>query len=174
MNLTDIEHKGYKLLFKIPKFISNLKINSPKIRSFLATSLCKNKSEKIYLNWILNKTSSQFFLKSMSYDGIITLVKHDFNSWVGLRFCDNLTPTTRRIFNGKYVHAVEVVYLHSYKKGEGSNILRELDNLMIQLEIPLVLYAEKEKLVGYYENRGFVNYGIDGNKKNYLMIKFPL
>ncbi|ANC77391.1 hypothetical protein ABE65_011495 [Fictibacillus phosphorivorans] len=175
MNHIDTQHQILKQLFKNSAEISQLKNNSPLFRNKLLNTpfTFKNKSQENYIKWILNKTHFQFFLMPLEKNGIITLVKHNFNSLVGLRFCDDLTPITKKIFDKKYGYAVEVVYLHSFKKGEGSNILRELDNLMIKIEIPLVLYTEKKDLIRFYEERGFVNYGIQGDNKEYLMIKFP-
>jgi hypothetical protein len=175
MNRIDMEHQIYKQNLSNSTIKSEIKINSPKNRHFLAatTSSLKNSPQKTYVKWILNTTQIKFYLMPLQNDGIIALVKHDFNSLVGLRFCDTLTPKTKSIFNKQYSHAVEVVSLHSFKKGEGADIIRELDNLMLQLQIPLVLYTEKIELVGYYEGLGFENYGTHGANKEYLMIKFP-
>lgn len=175
MNRIDMEHQIFKRDLSNSIIVSQIKDDSPTFRNFLAASpfSFKNISQQKYVKWIINKTHFQFYLMPLQNNGVITLVKHDFNSLVGLRFCDTLTPITKKIFNNRFNHAAEVVYLHSFKKGEGSKILRELDNLMLQIEIPLVLYTEKEELLGYYEERGFVNYGIHGDNEEYLLIKFP-
>lgn len=172
----DMEHQYYKDQLSNSNNKSLIKKDSPNIRKVLtdtAALMNNNQPQKTYVKWILNKTLLQYYLLPLQENGVITLVKHDFNSLVGLRYCNTITPIASRIFNKKYAHAVEVVYLHSFKKGEGSKILMELNSLMIQLQLPLVLYTEKEELVGYYEERGFTNYGTHGDKKEYFMVKFP-
>ncbi len=90
--LIDKEHQIFKRDFSNSIIISKIKNDSPNFRSILATSTFsfKNKSQKTYVKWILNKTHLQFYIMPFQNNGII-LVKHDFNRLVGLRFCDTIT-----------------------------------------------------------------------------------
>lgn len=176
MSQIDIEHKHYEFVFKNPVYKKHIKNGSPIIRHSLFTAMNSSDEQivKTYLKWIISKSKKKYYLLPLEGNAIIALVKNDFKSFFRIRYCSELTPTAVKVFNNQYRHAIEIVNLHSFKKGEGSKILEELNSLLYQVKIPLALYTEKPKLVDYYERHGFINQGMCGDNKEYFMIKLPL
>jgi hypothetical protein len=157
----------YQILIKSTEFVRNL-LNKdlPKLRKGKATK------QVLYVNWMLKMSKKKFYLMRYGQDAI-SFFDINLNSMIATRYCYTITNETKAIFKDLYKHAIEIVSLHSYKKGEGKRLIKEAITLSRNINLPLVLYTETEDLVKYYEQFNFVNYGILGSNNEYLMIRLP-
>jgi hypothetical protein len=165
------------------KFISNPECNqiineSTKfVRNLLNKDLIGLKKARaikqvLYLNWILKMSEKNFFLYPYGKDAI-SLIDINLNSMIVIRYCFTITVETKNILKDLYKNAIEIVSLHSNKKGEGTRLIKEAIAFSKDINLPLVLYAETHDLVKYYEQFNFGNHGKLGDNNEFLMIRLP-
>ncbi|TQR14754.1 hypothetical protein [Psychrobacillus soli] len=147
------------------------------VRDLLNKDLPKLKKDKaikqvLYINWMLKMSKMKFYLMPYGSDAI-SLFDNNLNSMIAIRYCYTITNETMIIFKDLYKNAIEIVSLHSNKKGEGKKLIKEAITLSREINLPLVLYTETDDLVKYYEQFNFVNHGKLGTNNEYLMVRLP-
>ncbi|MGJ7920939.1 hypothetical protein [Neobacillus sp. LXY-4] len=173
----DIEHDAFIKFISSPECNHELIRSTKIVRNLLNKNLPELKKAKaikqvLYINWMLKMSDMKFFLKPYGQDAI-SLFDINLNSMIVIRYCYTITNETKNILKGLYKNAIEIVSLHSNKKKEGTRLIKEAITFSRDINLPLVLYAETDDLVKYYEQFKFVNHGKLGDDNEYLMIRLP-
>ncbi len=171
------EHDAFIKLISNPDCHALLHNSTKFVRYILNKDLpklikAKASREVRYVNWMLRMSEEKFYLKFYNHDAV-SLFDIDLNSTIVIRYCNTITDATKKIFKGNYEKAIEIVGLHSNKKGEGKRLIKESIDFSSEVNLPLVLYTETDELVKYYEQFSFVNHGKLGINNEYLMVRLP-
>lgn len=67
---------------------------------------------------------------------------------------------------------VDLLHIHSYRKGEGEKLMEAFLQIQGNLNIPGSLWTEASKTMNYFEKYGFENLGKLGSNSEFLM-KLP-
>ncbi|MCE4052103.1 hypothetical protein [Bacillus sp. Au-Bac7] len=174
---TDMEHNEVIKFISSPDCYENLIKSTAFVKDILVKDLPKLKKDKaikqvLFINWILKMSKSKFLLNPYGQDAI-ALFDINLNSMIAIRYCSTITDDTKIIFKNSFETAIEIVSLHSNKKGEGTRLIKEAITFSKDINLPLVLYTEKDELVSYYEQFNFVNHGKLGSNSEFLMIRLP-
>ncbi|MEY8345611.1 hypothetical protein [Niallia circulans] len=174
---TDKEHEVVIKFINSPGCYEHLIKSTDFVKNILIKDLPKLKKDKaikqvLYINWILKMSKNKFLLNPYGNDAI-SLFDVNLNSMIAIRYCSTITDDTKIIFKNSFDTAIEIVSLHSNKKGEGTRLVKEALTLSKDINLPLVLYTEKDELVSYYEKFNFVNHGKLGSNDEFLMIRLP-
>lgn len=156
------EHEAFLTFISHPECPQVLAKSTRIVRSTLHQELSRLKNGKdikafSFINWILTKSEEKFYLTH--YADKISLIDIHLNSMMVIRYCYTITKEAQRIFNDTYKHAIEIVGLHSNKKGEGTRLINEVIAFSKEIDLPLVLYAETDELASYYEQFHFLFMG---------------
>lgn len=172
----DKEHNLFIQLTESQVYRKFIEEQSPICSSKLKKDINKgeillNRKLASFLRWSIQLSDIEYYLQ-LAPSGVLILTNRDFGSTVHFRYCSTLTEATERLLK-IYKEAIEIVQLHSKIKGSGSKIISEFIKLSRNIQLPLVLYAETDSLVKYYEQYDFINYGKQGSNNEYLMIRIP-
>ena len=174
---TDMERKDFISFISSPNCEQQLIKSTEFLRYIINKDLPMLKKDKaikqvLYAKWLLNISKQNYYLNQHGPDAI-SLFDISLGSKMAIRYCNTITYEARNIFKDLYKNAIEILSLHSIKKGEGKRLINEAITLSKDINLPLVLYTEIDDLVGYYEQFNFINYGKFGNNNEYMMVKFP-
>ncbi|MFP7200194.1 hypothetical protein SFC08_04390 [Lysinibacillus halotolerans] len=169
--IADDVHKFMIMAVKDKTFIENVKQMTPKYRTFAEDQLKKiNEKEDFrkieYLKWIVEQSKSNFYLGIRGSE--ITLIKRNFKGALTIGY-NTPRDDLKHFYNG-YDYIIELLNIHSFKKGEGYKMMKLLIELSKKAQSPISLYTETEVNVKYFERYGFVNIGRMGINNEYLMI----
>ena len=118
-------------------------------------SLIKLGEETLYLFFSFNPAEPGIYLVSKNLKGVM---------------CVALNTTDKKFikyFNSPLV--LDLLHIHSFKKGEGTHLIGWYKKLQEDLNIPGSLWTEIENNVEYFKRFGFESLGNLGSNGEYLM-----
>lgn len=123
--------------------------------------------EAIYFQEILKQTDSLFFVSNSPFARSIGLMSKNLKAimYLALR-----TTNTKYLEYYNFPFVLELIHLHSFKKGEGRKLMEAFLKIQRNLKIPGSLWVETSEIVSYYEKYGFKNLGKLGSNSEFLMI----
>jgi len=126
------------------------------------------KKDIAFVKAILIEARSNYYMIYNSDSKAFILTKRNFK---GVMIIGHYTPVEilKDYFKG-YEKVIELVHIHSAKKGEGRKMMKTILKFKKDLEIPIMLWAETDDNAHYFENYGFKNYGRKGNEDEHLLI----
>ncbi|PID03938.1 hypothetical protein CSV67_00190 [Sporosarcina sp. P2] len=175
MNKSEVSHEIFLTIRNQHLFRERVKKDTSSLqkhlKNLLSANAVMNNTQKGYFNFLLDMSETKYYLSSSS-DATLILINRDWKSLVLIRYCTTLNKATKRVL-GNQAKCIEIVELHSVKKGQGSLIMEDLISLSERIKLPLTLFAETENLIKYYKRFGFINHGNLGIDNEFLLLRIP-
>ncbi|MFJ7736270.1 hypothetical protein ACIQ2D_07970 [Lysinibacillus sp. NPDC097287] len=157
LNTTSAHSRSMKLIGAFQFDMQNPKLE--KLKKKFIKSLFKQAPKKFFLHPTENENEPSIYLVSKSLKSVMAIAM------------DTTNKKHLSLYNSPYI--LHLRHIHSYRKGEGRELMQAYKEIQKELNIPGALYAESEELVDYYKQFGFENLGKLGDSGEFLM-KLPV
>lgn len=127
-----------------------------------------NESEKKFLKLIVEEAKSNFYMEFNQEDIAFLLIKRNFKGFI--RIAHNKPKEESRDYYNGSEYIIDLLNIHSYKKGEGHKMMKRVLRFGKELKLPIHLWTETKENVLYFEKYGFKNLGQLGDSGEYLMV----
>jgi hypothetical protein len=121
-----------------------------------------------FLKWVEKESNHKYYIAHMSNDGAVGLWTRDFKAMFVVKMCWSNESVDKAL--GSNQRILDVESIHSFQKGEGYKIMKNILAFGQRHSLPVTLWTETEQNVKYFERYGFKNYGRCGINQEYLMI----
>lgn len=176
LSMTDREHRAFLNYINNPTIMDRIKTLSPHFRENVKkeSRVWKSRGDKKgakFLDWIYRETAFEHYLIVYPQTAIFGFYPLNWKATIVFGFMW-ASEVTSKYLRG-YDENIEITGLHSVQKGEAYKLMKKLIAVGKELDLPILLWCETDKLVKYYERYGFMSFGRIGKDKEYLMILFP-